>query len=66
VATLVSGGVGRQSVKGSGSLNLSAIASSARKGDILVLEFKQVKRKNFKGDVENFNAYNRSMSIPLK
>ncbi|MAJ51846.1 MAG: gliding motility protein GldM [Flammeovirgaceae bacterium] len=66
VATLVSGGVGRQSVKGSGSLNLSAIASSARKGDILVLEFKQVKRKNFKGDIENFNAYNRSMSIPLK
>ena len=65
VATLVSGGVGRQSVKGSGSLNLSAIASSARKGDILVLEFKQVKRQNFKGNVENFNAYNRSMSIPL-
>jgi gliding motility-associated protein GldM len=66
VATLVSGGIGRQSVKGSGKLNLSAIASSARKGDILVLEFKQVKRQNFKGNVENFNAYNRSMSIPLK
>jgi hypothetical protein len=66
VATLVSGGVGRQSVKGSVNLNLSAIASSARKGDILVLEFKQVKRKNFKGDIENFNAYNKSMAIPLR
>jgi gliding motility-associated protein GldM len=66
VATLVSGGVGRQNVKGGQRLNLAAIASSARKGDVLVLEFKQVQRQNFRGDVEDFRAYNRSLIIPLK
>jgi|TARA_B110000503_G_C7173547_1_gene425695 gliding motility-associated protein GldM len=65
IATLVSGGIGRQQVKGNGNIDLSAIASAARKGDVLVLEFKEVKRQNFKGDVENFPSYNRSMSIPF-
>lgn len=35
-------------------LNLSSLAGQARAGDALVIEVKQVQRRNFKGEIENF------------
>ena len=64
--TLVSGGIGRQSVTSGPQVNLGAIASQARKGDNLVIEIKQVQRQNFRGDVEDFNNFQRIVTIPLK
>ena len=39
------------------TINLSSMASLARAGDVLVIDVKQVKRKNFKSEVENFKRF---------
>ncbi|MGL1888240.1 MAG: gliding motility protein GldM [Reichenbachiella sp.] len=53
--TLVRSGRAVKSLKPKGpDVNLSALASQARPGDVLVIEVKKVQRRNFKGDVENF------------
>lgn len=36
---------------------LSQIASKARKGDAIIIEVKEVQRKNYKGDSQKFNNY---------
>mgnify|MGYP006266701427 CR=1 FL=1 len=64
--TLVSGGIGRNVVRGGRAINLSAIAANARKGDQLVVEIKRVQRKNFRGDVEDFDRFTKFINIPLK
>ena len=64
--TLVSGGIGRAAVTSGPQVNLGAIAAQARKGDNLVVEIKRVQRQNFRGDVEDFNNFNRIVTIPLK
>ncbi|WP_421873928.1 gliding motility protein GldM [Marinoscillum sp.] len=64
--TLVSGGIGRGSVTSGPQVNLGAIVSQARKGDNLVIEIKQVQRQNFRGEVEDFNNFQRIVTIPLK
>lgn len=66
--TLVSGGIGRATVRGGARIDLRKIASQARKGDQLVIEIKKVQRKNFRGDVEDFPISRSSsfISIPLK
>jgi gliding motility-associated protein GldM len=64
---LVSGGLVRQTVSGSGNgINLSRIASSARKGDQLAIEIKRVQRQNFQGQVEEFNRFQRYINITLQ
>ncbi|MFT6133643.1 MAG: gliding motility-associated protein GldM [Cyclobacteriaceae bacterium] len=64
---LVSGGLVRQTVSGGGNgINLSRIASSARKGDQLAIEIKRVQRQNFKGQVEDFNRFQKYYNIPLQ
>ena len=56
--TLVRSGRQVKNLKPKGpSVNLSALASAARPGDVLVIEIKKVQRKNFKGDVENFPKF---------
>lgn len=55
--TLVRAGRGVRSVKASGKANLSSIANEARAGDMIVVEVKKVKRKNFRGEVEDFNNF---------
>ncbi len=52
--TLVSGGLGRRSIRQGNRINLSPIAAQARKGDQLVIEIKKVQRQNFRGQVEDF------------
>ncbi|WP_258099523.1 type IX secretion system motor protein PorM/GldM [Marinoscillum pacificum] len=64
--TLVSGGIGRASVTSGPDVNLGPIAAQARKGDNIVVEVKRVQRQNFRGDVEDFNNFNRIITIPLK
>jgi gliding motility-associated protein GldM len=64
---LVSGGLVRQTVSGAGNgINLSRIASSARKGDQLAIEIKRVQRQNFRGQVEEFNRFQRYINITLQ
>jgi hypothetical protein len=63
--TLVSGGIGRGSVRGGGTVNLGAVAANARKGDAIVIEIKKVQRKNFKGEIEDFAQFNKFITIPL-
>ncbi len=63
--TLVSGGIGRGTIRGGGQLNLAQIAANARKGDAIVIEIKQVQRKNFRGQIESFNRFNKFVTIPL-
>ena len=47
------------------SINLSKLVGK-RKGDLIVIEIKQVARANFRGDVENFrNFTGRVIKIPL-
>lgn len=38
-------------------INLADIAGQARSGDAIVIDIKQVQRRNFKGEVEDFNNY---------
>lgn len=64
---LVSGGLVRQSIQGAGNgINLAAIASQARKGDQLAIEIKRVQRQNFRGQVEEFNRFQRYINITLQ
>ena len=64
---LVSGGLVRQTVSGAGNgINLQAIASQARKGDQLAIEIKRVQRQNFRGQVEEFNRFQRYINITLQ
>jgi gliding motility-associated protein GldM len=64
--TLVSGGLGRGSMRSGGQVNLSQINRTARKGDIISVEIKKVQRQNFRKQVEDFNRFQRFLSIPLK
>lgn len=63
--TLVSGGIGRGSIRAGEAVNLSQIASQARKGDQIVIEIKRVQRQNFRGQVEEFNNHTRFVNISL-
>ncbi len=63
--TLVSGGLGRGSMRSGEQINLGKIASQARKGDRLVIEIKKVQRQNFRKQVEDFNRFQRFISISL-
>ncbi len=63
--TLVSGGIGRQVVRGGERINLAQIAANARKGDQIVIEIKQVQRQNFRGQIEDFPRFNKFIAIPL-
>ncbi len=63
--TLVSGGIGRNTMQVGETINLSAIAAQARKGDQLVIEIKRVQRQNFRKEVENFGNFQRFINIPL-
>ena len=66
--TLVSGGLGRQTIRQGDRINLAPIAAQARKGDQLVIEIKRVQRQNFRGAVEDFpiNKANSFINISLK
>ena len=64
--TLVSGGLGRGTVRASGQVNLSQVVRNARKGDQIVIEVKKVQRQNFRKQVENFSRYQRYINISLK
>ena len=64
--TLVSGGLGRGSMRSGGQVNLGQINRNARKGDIISVEIKKVQRQNFRRQVEDFNQFQRFLSIPLK
>ncbi len=64
--TLVSGGLGRGSIRAGAKVNLGTVARSARKGDQLVIEIKKVQRRNFRKQVENFNRFQRYINISLK
>jgi len=56
--TLVRSGRAVKNIKPKGpDVNLSQIASLARPGDALVIEIKKVQRRNFKGEVEDFNNF---------
>ena len=63
--TLVSGGIGRNTMQVGETINLSAIAAQARKGDQLVIEIKKVQRQNFRKEVEDFGNFQRFINIPL-
>jgi|GEM_PF-148191 len=63
--TLVSGGIGRNSITVGETANLSAIASQARKGDQISIEIKRVQRQNFRKEVEEFKNFNRFINISL-
>lgn len=64
---LVSGGLVRQTVSGSqNGVDLSRIASQARKGDQLAIEIKRVQRQNFRGQVEDFNRFQKYINITLQ
>ena len=64
--TLVSGGLGRGSIRSGERVNLSSITRNARKGDQLVIEIKKVQRQNFRKQVEDFNRFTRFINISLK
>jgi gliding motility-associated protein GldM len=62
--TLVSGGLGRGSIRASEQVNLRGM--SGRKGDQLVIEIKKVQRQNFRKQVEDFQKFQRFINISLK
>ncbi|MEQ9302751.1 MAG: GldM family protein, partial [Marinoscillum sp.] len=62
--TLVSGGLGRGSIRASEQINLRGM--SGRKGDQLVIEIKKVQRQNFRKQVEDFQKFQRFINISLK
>ena len=66
--TLVSGGLGRRTIRQGERINLGPIAAQARKGDQLVIEIKKVQRQNFRGQVEDFpiSKANSFINISLK
>ncbi|MEL7006692.1 MAG: GldM family protein, partial [Bacteroidota bacterium] len=66
--TLVSGGLGRRTIRQGERINLGPIAAQARKGDQLVIEIKKVQRQNFRGKVEDFpiSKSNSFINISLK
>ncbi|MBV6643895.1 MAG: gliding motility protein GldM [Cyclobacteriaceae bacterium] len=64
--TLVSGGIGRQTIRVGQEANLEPIAARARKGDQLVIEIKKVQRQNFRGQVEEFRNHTKFINISLK
>ena len=66
--TLVSGGLGRRTIRQGERINLGPIAAQARKGDQLVIEIKKVQRQNFRGKVEDFpiSKANSFINITLK
>ncbi len=66
VVSLVSAGSAVSQVPFSnGRVNLSRIASQARKGDYLSVEIRGLVRKNFQGKVENFKRFEQYLNIPL-
>ncbi|WP_370088883.1 gliding motility protein GldM [Ekhidna sp.] len=62
--TLVSGGLGRGSIRAGEQINLRGM--SGRKGDQLVIEIKKVQRQNFRKQVEDFQKFQRFINISLK
>lgn len=62
--TLVSGGLGRGSIRAGERINLRGM--SGRKGDQLVIEIKKVQRQNFRKQVETFPKHQRFINISLK
>lgn len=62
--TLVSGGLGRGSVRAGEKVNLRGM--SGRKGDQIVIEIKKVQRQNFRKQVEDFQKFQRFINISLK
>lgn len=62
--TLVSGGLGRGSIRASEQINLRGM--NGRKGDQLVIEIKKVQRQNFRKQVEDFQKFQRFINISLK
>ncbi|MEO9872353.1 type IX secretion system motor protein PorM/GldM [Ekhidna sp.] len=62
--TLVSGGLGRGSVRASETVNLRGMRG--RKGDQLVIEIKKVQRQNFRKQVEDFKKFQRFINLSLK
>jgi gliding motility-associated protein GldM len=61
--TLVSGGIGRKTIRVGEEINVGSLGG--RKGDNIVIEIKQVKRQNFRGEVEDFPKFQRFITIPL-
>lgn len=61
--TLVSGGLGRGSIRAGEQINLRGM--SGRKGDQLVIEIKKVQRQNFRKQVEDFQKFQRFINISL-
>lgn len=62
--TLVSGGLGRGSVRTGEKVNLRGM--SGRKGAQIVIEIKKVQRQNFRKQVEDFKKFQRFINIGLK
>lgn len=62
--TLVSGGLGRGSIRAGEKINLRGM--SGRKGDQLVIEIKKVQRQNFRKQVEDFKKFQRFINLSLK
>lgn len=62
--TLVSGGIGRKSVRSGEKINLRSLGG--RKGDQLSIEIKKVERQNFRKQVEVFPKHQRYINISLK
>ncbi|WP_420576896.1 gliding motility protein GldM [Ekhidna sp.] len=62
--TLVSGGLGRGSIRAGEQINLRGMRG--RKGDQLVIEIKKVQRQNFRKQVETFPKHTRFINISLK
>ncbi|WP_425389984.1 gliding motility protein GldM [Ekhidna sp.] len=62
--TLVSGGLGRGSVRSGEKVSLRGM--NGRKGDQLVIEIKKVQRQNFRKQVEDFQKFQRFINISLK
>ena len=65
--SLISGGTLKGTIRGRNKFNIGHLTRTARPGDILKIEVRQIQRRNFKGDVENVLYYSpRYMAIPLK
>lgn len=62
--TLVSGGLGRGTVRAGEKVNLRGM--KGRKGDQIVIEIKKVQRQNFRKQVEDFKKFQRFINISLK
>ncbi|MEO9483277.1 MAG: gliding motility protein GldM [Ekhidna sp.] len=62
--TLVSGGLGRGSIRAAEKINLRGM--NGRKGDQLVIEIKKVQRQNFRKQTEDFQKFQRFINISLK